>query len=107
VTELLDLTVSRSRAPDERSKAISLSGGFSDTEDDDTFNRDSPWSPENKNNICSWFVYMITSIIHELHFGEGGWGRGLSVKGYPPRIRKKWYFFRTMLGLLGVFAKLK
>jgi hypothetical protein len=50
---------------------------------------------------------MIKSIIHELHFGEGGWGRGLSVKGYPPRIRKKWYFFRTMLGLLGVFAKLK
>ena len=48
VTELRDLTFSRSRAPDERSSAVSLSGGLSDTDDDDTFRSDSPWSPENK-----------------------------------------------------------
>ena len=59
MTELLDLTVSRSRAPDDKSKAISLSGGLSDTDDEDTFNRDSPWSPEKQKHflvIISLFV---------------------------------------------------
>ena len=42
VTEERDLTVSRSRAPDDRSRAISLSGGLRDTDGDETLMRESP-----------------------------------------------------------------
>ena len=65
VTELRDLTFSRSRAPDERSSAVSLSGGLSDTDDDDTFRSDSPWSPENKATVLKSRLKLIMSRTRE------------------------------------------
>jgi hypothetical protein len=53
VTELRDLTVSLSRAPEDKSRAISVSGGLRETEEEDTFRRDSPWSP-----VDSWMILL-------------------------------------------------
>ncbi len=73
VTELRDLTFSRSRAPDDRSNAVSLSGGLSDTDDDETFRRDSPWSPETRGSveISTEVLYLVGSELNNrYHFRD-------------------------------------